>query len=81
MVRISGSHPEGPGSIPGMGKYILITSKYYCLTIQNHCRDPGSNQGPLDLQSKTLSTMLSIYTVAFAFFTAYHREEAYAILS
>ena len=65
----------------------LITSKYYCLTIQNYCRDPGSNQGPSDLQSDALPTELSrlivqqikIYTVAFTFSTAYHLEEAYAI--
>ena len=24
VVRISGSHPEGPGSIPGMGKLFFI---------------------------------------------------------
>ena len=29
MVRISGSHPEGPGSIPGNGMY------FYCIAYQN----------------------------------------------
>ena len=57
MVRISGSHPEGPGSIPGMGKYFLPLCNN-AKSIKNYCRNPGSNQGPLDLQSNALPTEL-----------------------
>ena len=34
-------------------------TSYACKHKQNNCRDPGSNRGPLDLQSNALPTELS----------------------
>ena len=33
MVRISGSHPEGPGSIPGTGKISFFKSHSFAMKI------------------------------------------------
>ena len=44
MVRIAGSHPAGPGSIPGAGIIILknVSMKYIFLTVFNkHCSKMG----------------------------------------
>ena len=37
----------------------IITADWRKNSKQNQCRDPGSNRGPLDLQSNALPTELS----------------------
>ena len=48
------------GSSPTLGaNYFCIGDKIFSKIIWQKCRDPGSNRGPLDLQSNALPTELS----------------------
>ena len=42
-----------------VGAYIFLQGLHFDLTVKTKCRDPGSNRGPLDLQSNALPTELS----------------------
>ena len=43
-----------------VGAYIFLQGMlHFDLTVKTKCRDPGSNRGPLDLQSNALPTELS----------------------
>ena len=45
------------GSSPTLGAIVL--AKILASLMKQNCRDPGSNRGPLDLQSNALPTELS----------------------
>ena len=52
-IPIPGIEPEPPGWKPG-----ILATRPYGILDDVSCRNPGSNQGPLDLQSNALPTEL-----------------------
>ena len=51
------------------------TRKNICADEQNLCRNPGSNQGPLDLQSNALPTELFRHMLSWSPRTAFANDE------
>ena len=68
MVRISGFHPDGPGSIPGVGSFGALSSAEdvdaihntniclcLCLTGQKDVRRPGIEPGSIAWKATMLT--------------------------
>ena len=78
--------PKSPRSLHMVRKKCWLM--YMCIVYivqakkkkKKSCRDPGSNQGPLDLQSNALPTELSRPHVRYASKSSSHSMHTYAAL-